>query len=191
MIKFGYARVSTSQQSLHLQLKALENEGVREERIFTDQKSGKDTNRAGLNELCETLESLHKAKIEDVHLYITKMDRLGRNTLDMLDLIKRFDSCQVKVHFIDDGISTGSAQSELILTILSAVATSERARILERTNEGRQEAMAKGIQFGRKPSIDAQNILLLHNQGKGATAIAKDLGVSRSSVYRALKKSIT
>jgi DNA invertase Pin-like site-specific DNA recombinase len=171
-------------------MKTLEECGVEEGRIFTDKKSGKNNNREGLIELCDTLEALNKAKIDGVHLYCTKMDRLGRSTLDMLDLIKKFDGWNVKVHFIHDGLSTGSAQSELILTILSAVATAHRSRILESTNEGRMEALANGVQFGAKRSINRERVLELHREGKGATAIAKELNIkSRSSVYRVLKEN--
>lgn len=77
---------------------------------------------------------------------------------------------------------------QMVVTILSAVAQAERRRILERTNEGRIDAKAKGVTFGRKRRIDRQKILALKAQGIGATAIAKQLGIGRSTVYLILKE---
>lgn len=78
---------------------------------------------------------------------------------------------------------------KMVVTILSAVAQAERQRILERTNEGRQEAKLKGIQFGRKRSIDRNSVLVLHQQGTGATAIARQLNIARSTVYKVIDES--
>lgn len=75
---------------------------------------------------------------------------------------------------------------KMVVTILSAVAQAERQRILERTNEGRVEAKAKGVKFGRKPTVDRKKILELHEKSVGATAIAKQLGIGRSTVYKLL-----
>ena len=76
----------------------------------------------------------------------------------------------------------------MVITILSAVAQAERQRILERTNEGRIEAKAKGIRFGRKPSVDRDKLLTLRKAGIGGTQIAKELGIARSTVYKILKE---
>ncbi|MBE9044338.1 recombinase family protein [Pleurocapsales cyanobacterium LEGE 10410] len=178
---FGYARVSTSQQSLDTQVKTLRTYKVAKSRIFTDKASGSNVNRPGLD--------LLKVKVEkgDVIL-VTKLDRLGRDTADMINLIKEFSQMGVAVRFIDDGISTEGTMGKMVITILSAVAEAERARILERTNEGRIEAIAKGIKFGRNPSIDRKAVTELHNQGTGATEIAKKLNVARSSIYRILNE---
>jgi len=92
----------------------------------------------------------------------------------------------VAVRFLDDGISTEGQMGKMVVTILSAVAEAERQRILERTNEGRQEAMLKGIKFGRKRSIDRDRVQLLHQQGTGATEIARQLNIARSTVYKIL-----
>ncbi|CAG0978993.1 partial Transposon gamma-delta resolvase, partial [Anaerolineae bacterium] len=93
---FGYARVSTSHQSLELQLKSLKQHGVEKHRIFTDKQSGSDSDREGLN--------LLRLKVEagDVIL-VTKLDRLGRDTADMIQLIKAFDALGVSIRFLDDG----------------------------------------------------------------------------------------
>ncbi len=181
---FGYARVSTHQQSLDLQIKALKAAGVDQHRIFTDKVSGSHIERKGLQ--------LLQVKVEqgDVIL-VTKLDRLGRDTADMIQLIKDFDDLGVALRFLDDGISTEGTMGKMVVTILSAVAQAERQRILERTNEGRLEAKAKGVKFGRKRTIDRDNVLMMTAQGVGATDIAKRLQIGRSTVYKILKESIS
>lgn len=94
----------------------------------------------------------------------------------------------VAVRFLDDGISTEGTMGEMVVTILSAVAQAERQRILERTNEGRLEAKAKGVQFGRKKSIDRERVRALKEQGLGASGIAKQLKIGRSTVYVILQE---
>ena len=181
---FGYARVSTSQQSLDLQVKALRNEGVRANRIFTDKISGVHLNREGLQML--------RLKVEEGDIILVKkLDRLGRDTADMIQLIKEFDDMGVAIRFLDDGISTEGTMGKMVVTILSAVAQAERQRILERTNEGRLEAKAKGIKFGRKPSVDKEKIRTLRSQGVGATEIARQLNIGRSTVYKVLELNQT
>ena len=96
---FGYARVSTSQQSLNGQVHALQAEGVKPQRIFTNHVSGRSLKRPGLNTL--------QLKVEngDVIL-VRKLDRLGRDTTDMIRLIQEFDQNGVAVRFLEDGITT-------------------------------------------------------------------------------------
>lgn len=155
---FGYARVSTSQQSLDIQVRALKDAGVKANRIFTDKASGSSSDRKGLD--------LLRMKVEEGDvILVKKLDRLGRDTADMIQLIKEFDAQGVSIRFIDDGISTDGEMGKMVVTILSAVARAERQRILERTNEGRQEAMAKGVVFGRKRKIDRDAVLNMWQQG--------------------------
>ena len=183
IIKMGcYARVSTSQQSLDIQIKSLIDAGVKRSRIFSDKMTGSKVDRDGLN--------LLRIKVEagDI-LMVKKLDRLGRDTADMINLIKEFDSLGVAIKFLDDGITTEGAMGKMIVTILSAVAEAERARILERTNEGRIEAKAKAIKFGRKRTIDREKVISLKVQGMGATAIAQQLNIGRSTVYKVLGNS--
>lgn len=179
---FGYARVSTSQQSLDIQVKALKEAGVKASRIFSDKVSGSHVHRDGL--------SLLRVKIEEGDvILVKKLDRLGRDTADMIALIKEFDNMGVAVRFLDDGISTEGTMGKMIVTILSAVAQAERHRILERTNEGRIEAKAKGVKFGRKRTIDTEKISALHKNGIGATDIARQMGIGRSTVYKSLNET--
>ncbi|CUB06734.1 MULTISPECIES: recombinase family protein [Marinomonas] len=177
---FGYARVSTSQQSLDVQVKALKAEGVRANRIFTDKVTGSHVNREGLR--------LLRLKVEEGDvILVKKLDLLGRDTADMIQLIKEFDEMGVAIRFLDDGISTEGTMGKMVVTILSAVAQAERQRILERTNEGRVEAKAKGVKFGRKRTIDRRRVKELREEGVGATDIAKQMGIGRSTVYKLLR----
>jgi DNA invertase Pin-like site-specific DNA recombinase len=179
MRTFGYARVSTSQQSLDIQVKALMDAGVEKHRIFTDKATGSNIDRGGLDTL--------RVKVEKGDtIMVKKLDRLGRDTADMVKLVKEFNDAGVVVKFMDDGISTEGAMGKMVVTILAAVAEAERARILERTNEGRIEAKAQGVRFGRKRTIDREKILELHRDGLGATTIAKQTGIGRSTVYKLL-----
>lgn len=179
---FGYARVSTSQQSLDIQVKALKEAGVKASRVFTDKVSGSHVNRDGLH--------LLRIKVEEGDvILVKKLDRLGRDTADMIALIKEFDGIGVAIRFLDDGISTEGTMGKMVVTILSAVAQAERQRILERTNEGRIEAKAKGVKFGRKRTIDTEKIRALHRTGVGAADIAKQMGIGRSTVYKSLNET--
>lgn len=181
---FGYARVSTNQQLLDGQMAALKEAGVQKSRIFFDKSTGANTERDGLQ--------LLKIKVEknDVIL-VTKLDRLGRNTIDMIQLVKEFDEMGVIVRFLSDGITTDGEMGKMVVTILSAVAQAERARILERTNEGRLEAKDKGIKFGRKPFVNRKMLMKLRAEGHGATSISREMGIARSTVYKLLNEMVS
>lgn len=149
---FGYARVSTSEQSLEMQKQALQTVGVKESRIFCDKATGSNVDKEGSNSLL--------VKVEDGDIIlVTKLDRLGRDTADIIRLINKFDKMGVGVLFLDDVISTVGDTGKMVVTILSAVAEAKRRRILERTNEGRVEAKIKGIKFGAKRPIDREKLL--------------------------------
>ncbi|WP_298622027.1 recombinase family protein [uncultured Legionella sp.] len=179
---FGYARVSTSQQSLDIQINALKDAGVKLTRLFTDKATGSHSDRDGLQTL--------RLKVEEGDvILVKKLDRLGRDTADMIQLIKEFDAMGVSIRFLDDGISTEGAMGKMVVTILAAVAQAERQRILERTNEGRVEARLKGINFGRKRTIDREKIVSLYTAGIGATEISRQTGIGRSTVYKLLQEA--
>ena len=135
-----YIRVSTPEQNPSRQHKDLPDDAI----VLVDICSGSIP-------LFERPEgSKLRAMIEREEVYqisVHQLDRLGRDTADMINLIKEFDNMKVAIRFLDDGISTEGTMGKMIVTILSAVAQAERQRILERTNEGRLEAKAKGIKF--------------------------------------------
>jgi DNA invertase Pin-like site-specific DNA recombinase len=179
--KLGYARVSTNQQDLKIQIDHLIEAGVKNhpDYLFTDKASGKNDDRSGLK--------LMQTKVrEGDHIIITKLDRLGRNTSDMIKIIDDFHSKGVSIEFLDDGISTKGTMARMVMTILSAVAEAERHRILERTNEGRRAAVLKGVKMGRKSKFTDKEIVQIRQlvtEGQSKSSIAKQYGVSRQTVY--------
>jgi DNA invertase Pin-like site-specific DNA recombinase len=181
MAALGYARVSTSQQKLDIQIAALKEKGVRKDRIYTDKASGKNTDRPGLEKL------LNRAEEGD-EIFCTKLDRLGRNTLDMITIVEDLHEKGASVTFIDDNLTTAGDMGYMLITILSAVAQAERARILERTNEGREAAMEKGIQFGRKPHKGSDKALKMIREGMASKEVMEATGISRATYFR-LKKA--
>lgn len=130
---------------------------------------------------------MHKVEERDLVL-ITKLDRLGRDTTDMINLVSQFAKIGVAMRFLDDGISTEGSTGKMVITILSAIAEAEKVRILERTNEGRLEAKTKGIKFGRNRIIDRNKLLALNAEGIKGIALAKEMKISRAAVYKILKE---
>ncbi|KYO99696.1 recombinase [Yersinia pestis] len=178
---FGYARVSTSQQSLDIQIKTLKDAGVKANRIFTDKASGSSADREGLD--------LLRMKVEEGDvILVKKLDRLGRDTVDMIQLIKEFDAQGVSIQFIDDGISTDGEMGKMVVTILSAVAQAERQRILERTNEGREEAKLKGVKFGRSAESTERNYSNCMNRG-WRDRNSQKMNIARSTIYKVINES--
>lgn len=183
MALLGYARVSTNHQKLTLQITELKNAGVREDRIFTDIKTGATDKREGLQRL------LNRAEKDDIIL-CTKMDRLGRNTADMIHIVDICYKRGVNIRFLENGLSTEGAMGKMVIQILAAVAEAERTRILERTNDGRAAAMAAGVKFGRKFHPKTEMIKSLIKQGVSFKVIKEKTGVSRSTYFR-LKRRIS
>ncbi|WP_332066262.1 recombinase family protein [Bartonella sp. CB189] len=182
MALLGYARVSTNQQKLTLQVLELRKAGVREDRIFTDMMTGYTDKREGLQRL------LGRAEKDDT-IICTKMDRLGRNTADMLHIIDACHKKGIALRFLENGLSTEGTIGKMVIQILAAVAEAERARILERTNDGRAAAMAAGIKFGRKPHPKTKIALSLMEQGLSLKIIKEKTGISRATYFR-LKRRI-
>ena len=181
MVKLGYARVSTRQQDLAAQIKKLTAAGVKDhpDFLFTDMASGKSDQRDGLKLL------MTKARQGD-HIIITKLDRLGRNTSDMIRIIEELTERGISIQFLDDGISTEGSMGRMVVTILAAVAQAERERILERTNEGRRAAIDRGVKMGRKPSISPatrERAVAMVGEGIPKAVVAKELGFSRQKLY--------
>jgi DNA invertase Pin-like site-specific DNA recombinase len=179
---FGYARVSTIEQSADIQLSELETLGC--DRIFTDKASGGDLNRPELNAMLNIVR-------EGDMVICCKTDRLARDTIHALSIADSLKEkgCGLKLLDLGD-TDINSTMGRVIYTIISALAEAEKARINERTQAGRKAAKEKGIHMGRPQSIDAQQVIELHAEGMGATAIANKLAIGRASVYRVLKKSL-
>ena len=181
MARIGYARVSTLDQDLDTQLDRLRAEGcaiVRSEKV-----SG--ASREGRAELATVIEFLRPGD----ELVVTRLDRLGRDTRDVLNLIHECEQRQAFVTVLDPHVSTRGEMGHIVLTVLGMVAQMERRFIKERQREGIERAKAEGVYRGGQPRLDRARIAALHAEGHGPAAIAKAVGCSRMQVYRILRQS--
>ena len=178
MAMYGYARVSSLSQSTDVQVARLRAVGcdlVREEAV-----SGRS--RAGRTELETILEFIRPGDT----LVVVKLDRLGRSTRDVLNLVHELESKGAALRVLEPEIDTSKPEGRIILTTLSMVAEMELTFIKERQRAGIEAAKAKGVYKGRKRSIDRDVVLRLRQEGVGATEIARRLGIGRASVYKVL-----
>ena len=178
-MKVGYARVSSVDQNLEVQLDALKSFGC--EKIYQEKVSG--TSTQGRDELKECLEFVR----EGDELVITRIDRLARSVLELQLIVKELSDKGVNLSATEQPISTKDATSKCFLDMLGVFAELETNLRKERQNEGILRAKQKGVYKGRKSSIDADRIIEMKQSGIGATAIAKEMGIHRDSVYRVLK----
>jgi DNA invertase Pin-like site-specific DNA recombinase len=179
MATIGYARVSTLGQCLSAQLDALKAAGA--DLVFREKVSGVRADRPQLAKLMAGL------KPGDIVL-VTKLDRLGRSTRELLDLIERIGKAGASFRSLGDPLwDTSSSQGRLLSTLLAAIAEFERELIRERTGEGRKRAMANGVKFGRKPKLsDYQRQEAIKRRAAGETlaSIAKSYAVDISMISR-------
>jgi DNA invertase Pin-like site-specific DNA recombinase len=179
MATIGYARVSTQDQNLSGQLDALKAAGA--ETIYREKISGARADRPQLAKLMATI------KAGDVVL-VTKLDRLGRSTRELLELIERIGKAGAVFRSLGDPLfDTSSAQGQLLATMLAAIAQFERSLIAERTGEGRKRAQAAGVQFGRKRKLSdyqRQEALKRRAAGETLSEIAKSYAVDVSMISR-------
>jgi DNA invertase Pin-like site-specific DNA recombinase len=179
MITFGYARVSTQDQDLSSQVEALEAAGAT--KIYREKISGVRADRPQLAKLMASLQP------GDVVL-VAKLDRLGRSTRELLDLIDRIGKAGAVFRSLGDPIwDTSNPQGRLLSTLLAAIAEFERELIRERTGEGRKRAMANGVKFGRKPKLSPyQRAEAIKRRAAGETlkSIARSYAVDISMISR-------
>ena len=179
--RIGYIRVSSTDQNTARQL-----EGLVLDKTFTDKASGKSQDRTLLKAMLGLVR-------EGDEVYVHSMDRLARNLVDLLQIVKNLTSRGVAVIFMKEGQTfTGedNSMSKLMLGILGSVAEFERAMIKERQREGIAIAKKKGVYKGRKPSLSAKQVAEVWAkivEGETVTKIAKDYGVARQTIYKALK----
>ena len=181
MAVIGYARVSTTDQNPQLQLDALREAGA--SRIFTDH--GVSGSTATRPELEACLDHLREGDI----LAVWKLDRLGRNTINVLQLIEHLTERGISFRSITEGLHTDGPMGKAMLTVMAAFAQLERDTMIERTRAGLVAAAANGRKGGRPRKVDDADAAKAHQlREKGITAsdIAKMLGVSRATVYRYL-----
>ena len=182
----GYARVSTTDQDLQLQLDALKKAGVIKEQVFTDKVSGAKSDRPGL-EKC--LSNLNKGDT----LLVWRLDRLGRSMPHLVSLVEDLRIKGIGFRSICDGaIDTTTASGELIFNIFSSLAQFERRLIQERTRAGLESARARGKKGGRKKiGNNDPRVLMAKKMHKDNSMtidnISQTLRISRASFYRYLK----
>lgn len=178
MATYGYARVSTTDQDLTLQVEALRKAGcdvIREEKV-----SG--TKREGRKELDTLLQFIRKGDT----LIVTRIDRLARSIGDLQDIVRELKARGADLKATEQPIDTGTAAGKAFLDMLGVFAEFETNLRRERQMEGIAKAKAEGVYKGRKPSIDTAQVKALRDEGMGATEIATRLGIGRASVYRLL-----
>src|SRR6476620_2764639 len=179
MAVVGYARVSTEGQNLSGQLAALKAAGATT--IYREKISGIKADRPQLAKLMAGLGA------GDV-VVVTKLDRLGRSTRELLDLIDRISKAGASFRSLGDPLwDTGSSQGRLLSTMLAAIAEFERELICERTGEGRKRAMANGVKFGRKRKLSdfqRREAIKRRAAGEALASIAKSYAVDVSMISR-------
>ena len=180
-MKVSYSRVSSSGQSLEIQLDALKKFGC--EKHFQEKVSG--TSTQGRSQLKECLDFVR----EGDELVITRIDRLARSVLDLQLIVKELTGKGVTLTATEQPISTKDATSKCFLDMLGVFAELETNLRKERQIEGIARAKEKGVYKGRRSKIDVDQIKALKSEGLGATAIAKQLNIHRDSVYRLLKEA--
>lgn len=182
MASLGYARVSTVEQNADLQIRALNDAGCR--KVYTDHGvSGTKVKRPELEKLLEYARSGDE-------LVVWKLDRLGRNTRQLLDLVDSLETRGIHFRSLTEGIATTGPMGKAMLTVMSAFAQLERDQLAERTKAGMKAAEARGRRGGR-PSVtpEAEKVRQAgqyRHAGLTPPEIAKLLGVSRATVYRYL-----
>lgn len=179
-MRYGYARVSTKEQDLSVQIEALKAYGVSEDCIRSEKVSG--TSTRGRDELNTLLSFLR----EGDELVITRIDRLARSMMDLQQIAATLKAKGVSLKATEQAVDTSSSAGKAFFDMLGVFAEFETNLRRERQMEGIARAKTEGKYRGRKRSIDAEKVKQLRDEGMGATEIAKVLGIGRASVYRAL-----
>jgi len=176
--RIGYARVSTRDQNLDLQLAALKGAGC--DRIFEDTMSGTKAGRPGLAKALEALR-------EGDTLIVWKLDRLGRSVKDLLDFAGGLNERGIGFVSLTDSIDTTTASGRFFFNVMASLAQMERELMVERTQAGLQAAREQGRVGGRKRVMTEAKIRSarkLLNQGTPPKEVAASLGVSVPTLYR-------
>lgn len=185
-MRIGYARVSTRDQNLDLQLDALRKAGCTDTYIYKEEISGATRERPQLQKL---LEQIREGDV----VVIWKLDRLGRSLADLVHLVNDIQGKGAGLLSLHDNIDTITPQGKLTFHIFAAIAEFEREIIRERTNAGLASARARGRKGGRPPGlstnakIKAAAASSLYQQKKSVADICRTLALSRKTLYKYLK----
>jgi DNA invertase Pin-like site-specific DNA recombinase len=186
-MRIGYARVSTQDQKLELQLDALTHHGC--EVVFKEKKSGKSKDRPELEKLISQL------RAGDT-VVVWKLDRLGRSLRDLIDLVAEFQKKGVDFVSLQDGINTATSTGRFTFNIFASLAEFEREIIRERTKAGLDSAKARGRRGGRPQGLSKAALekatsarILFETGAKSVEEIAKILDIGRATCYRYLSQT--
>lgn len=183
----GYARVSTGDQNLDLQLDALKSAGCEAERIFTDRLPGAKDERPGL------AEALRYVREGDT-LVVWRLDRLGRSLSHLIQVTTGLEQRGVGFKSLQEGIDTTTSGGKLVFHIFGALAEFERSLIRERTNAGLKAARARGRNGGRPKALTEHQLvmvkIMLAAPDVSVQQVADHFGVARSTLYRLLEKTL-
>ncbi|MEQ0866936.1 recombinase family protein [Pseudomonas aeruginosa] len=178
----GYARVSTDDQDLRIQRDELHTAGC--SRIFAEKISGAHAKRP---ELARLLDHLRAGDV----VIVTRLDRLARSTRDLLNIAEQLLFMGAGLRSLaEPWADTTSPAGRMVLTVFAGIAEFERALIVDRTRKGRDAAKARGVRFGRRPTLSPEQIAharrLIDHEGHSTKQVAALLGVHRATLYRAL-----
>lgn len=180
----GYARVSTDEQNLDLQIQALERAGC--DIIYTDRGiSGSTRKRPGLDKALKKLRQGDK-------LVVWRLDRLGRSLVNLVQLLENLGEREIRFHSICEHIDTSSSGGRLVFHMMAALAEFERSLISERTRAGMAAARARGQHMGRFPSMNLKQCLdakALLNEGLSPTYVAQHFKVTPRTLLRLVKRA--
>ena len=184
-LAFGYARVSTIEQNEDLQQDALDRAGC--DRVFVDKASGKLEHRPALDDMLAHL------RAGDT-VVVWRLDRLGRSLRHLIDVVSELDRRGISLRSLTESIDTSTPGGKLVFHVFGALAEFERDLIRERTQAGLAAARARG-RVGGRPTVWTPEKLAaaraMYEEGEHDVAtIARVLGVSRASVYRALARAV-
>lgn len=192
MLTIVYSRVSTTEQTTTNQLLEIEHAGYRPDLVFADEGVSGSTQAFARPEFRSLIATVEKAQ-EPVRVVVTKLDRLGRDTIDILNSVEKLRSFSVQIIVLQLGtLDLSSSAGKLTLNVLSAVAEMERDLIRERTQAGLARAKASGKTLGRPRKLsseDRDEIVAELKQGQTVSALARHKNVSRATILNALKKA--
>ena len=178
-VKIGYARVSTQDQNLDLQLKALKNAGC--QKIFREKASGTTRQRPEFQRMLDQIRSGDT-------IVVWKLDRFARSTRDLLNTVETLGEAGAKFQSLSEPwANTTTHAGKMIMTVFAGIAEFERDLIRERTGAGLQAARKRGVQFGRPRKLNPDQARLVSDlleQGRAVREIARTFKVHEATIYR-------
>lgn len=178
MTRVGYARVSTTDQDLDIQIARLKAAGCE----IVRSETGSGASRDGRTEL-ETIMQFLRAGDE---LVVLRLDRLGRSTRDVLNLVHELEEKGASLRVLEPEVTTAGSMGRMVITILGMVADTELKFIKDRQRAGIEAAKVEGAYKGRTKNVDDDEIRRRVTAGVSKASVARELKVSRMTVYRAL-----